>query len=197
MDCRPKIDVGTEQIHTTLFFNHIPIQIYQLAFLTPGMCPAKAFMRKLNYISRLVSICPLIPACPHPGKISTPLRSKLTYPRHPEIPQYPSALSSFDASISDLCRSCVAVHLGQLELCLCSRSRGEGHIADDVSKSLPIDRNVVSRAPRYSVVSGSSVVSFSQIQGVVPFGFMLSKDLPLCVISNNLDVDKAPQVELL
>ena len=48
--CRPVADP------TTLGFNHV-FQIYQLAFLTPGIFPAKAFTRKLYYNQTESAFC--------------------------------------------------------------------------------------------------------------------------------------------
>jgi hypothetical protein len=59
-----------------------------------------------------------------------------TYPRHPEVPQYTSPLPTLYTSISYLCGTCVAVHLGQLELCRCTYSRGKAQVADDIAKGL-------------------------------------------------------------
>lgn len=89
------------------------------------------------------------------------------------------------------------MHLGQLKLCLSSGTCGECHIADDVSKSLSMDSNTVSRASQHSQMPISSRNPFAQMMRAVPFGFMFSKDLPLGMISNDLDIDKASQVELL
>ena len=94
------------------------------------------------------------------------------------------------------------MHLGQLKLRLCSRSCGEGHIADDVSKSLSIDRNVISRASNNSEISISPTIEMRRCSAgmgvpIVPFRLVLSEDLPLGVISDDLDIDEASQVELL
>lgn len=59
-----------------------------------------------------------------------------TYSRHPEVPQYASSFSTLYTSISYLCRTCVAVHLGQLELCGGTYSRGKAQVADDVTEGL-------------------------------------------------------------
>jgi hypothetical protein len=59
-----------------------------------------------------------------------------TYPRHPEVPKYASSFSTLYTSISYLGRTCVAVHLGQLELCGGAYSRGEAQVADDVTEGL-------------------------------------------------------------
>lgn len=59
-----------------------------------------------------------------------------TYPRHPEVPKYASSFSTLYTSISYLGRTCVAVHLGQLELCGGAYSWGEAEVADDVTEGL-------------------------------------------------------------
>jgi len=61
-----------------------------------------------------------------------------TYSGHLEIPQDTSSLSTFDTSVANLCRTSVAMHLGQLKLCLGACSGWKGHVANDVSKSLSI-----------------------------------------------------------
>jgi hypothetical protein len=74
---------------------------------------------------------------------NTPLHHKsthrITYPRHLEIPQHTSPFATFNTPISDLRRAGIAMHLRQLQLRLGARPRGQGKIADDISKRLPID----------------------------------------------------------
>ena len=60
------------------------------------------------------------------------------YPRHLEISQDTTSLSSLNTPVPDLRRAGVTVHLGQLELCLRAHASGKGYIADDVSERLPI-----------------------------------------------------------
>ena len=62
---------------------------------------------------------------------------RLAYSRQFEVAQDTATLTAHYASIPDLGRAGVAVHLGELELGFGADSRREGRVADDVSKSLP------------------------------------------------------------
>lgn len=62
------------------------------------------------------------------------------YPGHLEVAQHTTALAAHDASISDLSRSRVAVHLRQLELGLGANSGRECGIADYITEGLSEDR---------------------------------------------------------
>lgn len=91
------------------------LHIYQLAFFTPGNFPAKAFTRKL-YCKRssatITSTATLLFAVRshRPRRIILPAMGS-TYPRHLEISQHTTSLSSLYTPVSDLCWACVAVHL--------------------------------------------------------------------------------------
>lgn len=60
------------------------------------------------------------------------------YSRQLEIPEDTTRLASHDASVADLCRTGVAVHLRQLQLGLGAGSGGELRVADDVAQRLPV-----------------------------------------------------------
>jgi hypothetical protein len=72
------------------------------------------------------------------------LLSQSTYSRHPKVSEDTSSLPSHDTSIPDLCGSRVAMHLRELELCLCAGSLREGGVTDCVSKGLSMDTYFIS-----------------------------------------------------
>lgn len=73
---------------------------YQLAFLTPGMLPSRAFSR-----NGYCDVRQRRSRAPAQLSLSQP------YPRHVEISQYASPSPTHDASVPYLRRSGVAVHL--------------------------------------------------------------------------------------
>lgn len=55
-----------------------------------------------------------------------------TYPRKFEVPQHTAPLATHYASVPDLRRPGVAVHLGELELSFGPRTHRKCRVADDV-----------------------------------------------------------------
>jgi hypothetical protein len=121
----------------TIIILNLSTVSYQAAFFTPGIFPASAFIRKL-YCEDSRSATMISQAIPtlHCSKNTA---HQITYSRHLEIPQHTPSFATFNTPISDLCRAGIAMHLRQLQLRLGARPRGQGKIADDVSKRLPID----------------------------------------------------------
>lgn len=62
----------------------------------------------------------------------------MAYSRQLEVAQHTAALASHDASVSDLGRAGVAVHLRQLQLGFGADSGRQGGVADDESEGLPV-----------------------------------------------------------
>lgn len=83
-------------LSSTIFNSRRPV-LYQLALFTPGMLPAMASIRKLYCKCQ-------------PQRLASWPRFG-AYPGHLEVAQYTTALATHDASISDLSRSGIAVHL--------------------------------------------------------------------------------------
>ena len=61
-----------------------------------------------------------------------------THSCHAEVSQYTSTLCAHDTAVLDLCRTCVAVHLAELELGLRARALGQGGVADNIAESLSV-----------------------------------------------------------
>lgn len=95
------------------------------------------------------------------------------------------------------------MHLGQLELGLCTRLRWKAQVADDVAQGLS-DRNRASA--QYSQPQSDSQFRISTLHSAslrvvrnrvrIPLGLILSKDLSLGMVADDLDVNEASQVEL-
>ena len=102
---------------------------YQLAFLIPGISPCRASILKGNCIVR----SPLATLCP---AIQIPVSR--THPGHSKIFQNSPTFASFYASVVDLRKPRVTVHLGQLELRSCTGSLREGRVADYVAEGLSL-----------------------------------------------------------
>jgi len=118
-----------------------------------------------------------------------------TYPSHPEVSENTSSLSTHHAPVPDLRWSCVAVHLGELELGLRACALGEGSIANHVAERLPEQKTRVS-------VSIAMMLRWSSLGAAkggtkVPFRLILLKHLPLRVIADDFDVGKAAQIQSL
>lgn len=121
----------------TIFGLNLSVVSYHAAFFTPGIFPASAFIRKL-YCEKSRSATMISQTLPT-LHCSTNTTYQITYPRHLEIPQHTPSFATFNTPISDLRRAGIAMHLRQLQLRLGARPRGQGKIADDVSKRLPIN----------------------------------------------------------
>jgi len=93
------------------------------------------------------------------------------------------------------------MHLGQLELCLRAGSCWKAHIADDVSQSLSINKNLVSIALSIRIAFAESQCFCAMCWRLrvlnVPLWFVRRENLPLGVIANDLDVDEPTKVKLL
>lgn len=132
--CLP-LRISTNPI--TIIVPNLSIVSYQAAFFTPGIFPASAFIRKL-YCEESRSATMISQTLPTLHCSTNPAH-QITYPRHLEIPQHTPSFATFNTPISNLRRAGIAMHLRQLQLRLGARPRGQGKIADDVSKRLPID----------------------------------------------------------
>lgn len=106
-----------------------------------------------------------------------------TYPRHLKITQNTTPFSTFNTSVLDLCRSGIAVHLCQLDLCLSTGTSWQIHISYYVAKSLSI--SCVSNP--VGLQWGNEVCS--------PLGFMGREDLSFRMITDDSDVDIAANIE--
>lgn len=93
------------------------------------------------------------------------------------------------------------MHLTQLELCLGSSSGWESQVANHVPKSLSIIRQWLAWYQQDQEHSKRclyrSAWRFSERREYIPLRFMLCENLSLGVITNDLDVDEAPQIQLL
>jgi hypothetical protein len=65
-------------------------------------------------------------------------RYAMTYSCHAEVSEDTASLCAHDATVLDLCRAGVAVHLAELELRLRARALRERGVTDNVAKSLSI-----------------------------------------------------------
>jgi hypothetical protein len=99
--------------------------LYQLAFLTPTSFPSRAFIRNWNCLGAALALWSL-PSC---------LTS--TYPCHPKRPENTSAPSAHGTAVLYLGGPCVAMHLTELQLRLCSCPLRQRCVADDVAERLP------------------------------------------------------------
>jgi hypothetical protein len=119
-----------------------------------------------------------------------------TYPTKPEVAEYTSSFASHYTPVLDLCVSCVAVHLCELDLGLRADTLWEGRVANEVSESLP--NYIISLDGWPCVVSAtewSTLWYFEKKR--VPLWLVLGEDLPFCVIANIADVDVTAKIELL
>lgn len=74
-----------------------------------------------------------------------------TYPSKPKIAEYTSSLASHYTPVLNLCVSCVAVHLCELDLGLRADTLWEGRVANEVSESLPKSQNLIRRLALCSI----------------------------------------------
>ena len=150
----------------TLWYTHSPLTqalqlklYHQLAFFTPGRLPARAFILKGNYrttfVSRQCMPSPPLGLAEATTALSLSSQDITTYSCHPKVPEYTPALPTFYASVVDLGAAGIAVHLAELELCLCPGALRQGRIADDVAECLPevLKRSFVS--PRHDLTKRS------------------------------------------
>lgn len=112
--------------------DHHPCSVYQLAFFTPGRLPETACILNMYWGCVL--------ACLHLPGTKIEVRS---YPGELEVTEDTPGLASHCAPVPDLCRLCVGVHLGELQLCFGADAGREGCVSDEVAEGLPAEEQLV------------------------------------------------------
>ena len=114
----------------------MPLQLFPIP--SPSI-PLPNTLLDTWYISRLrkhseIELLEHGQQCAH--HVKEPSSMARTYSRHLEVAQNTSTLPSYYTSVANLGRSCVAVHLTQLELCLGASSCWQTQISNDISQGL-------------------------------------------------------------
>ena len=106
---------------------------HQLAFFTPGIFPAIAFILNGNYV-----VTQHQPSSFHLKPPQPPIKQKQTHPSHPKISKHASRFPPFYTPVVYLGGAGITMHLRELELGLRAGALGEGGVTDYVTEGLPV-----------------------------------------------------------